>query len=292
MSAVAPHSGRDQRGKMAWYEKVNMAFSWIAAIATAVGVYFLVQQVSQTDAALREAAESNRLTRLAQERDSIAAIGDEEKDQKLVSAAEASAKAAIDAAAAARVSAGASMASAGALDEGNRLTAKSISESALAFKNDQRARVFLKFSVVPAEPKTETDLFRWTIVPNNGGKTPALKMRSVSLPHAGDRPEAPPVWSSIKPIEGTPLSQGQTGRSFGTAEFKFNNKSGFDLYVGKKVNVYIWNRVYYCDAFERLHWVQSCVYHAYGTPLDTVGYCDTGNTTDKNDGDTQDPDCK
>jgi hypothetical protein len=273
-------------------EIIGLVFDGIVTVATAVGVLFLILQWDQTESALSEAKESNRLTRIAQAKADADSIEADKRQDRLIAANETTANAAKDSAQAAKDSAAASIASSRALDTGNELSARSIEQEALAFKNDQRARVSITLNLVPAEPKTANELFHWQIRPTNDGKTEALKTRSVSYAYVAAKPEPAPAWASIAAIEGTPLSTRQTGREFGTQSFKFNDPNGLDLYLKDRVRLYLWNRVYYCDTSQRLHWVQTCAFHTYGTPLTQVGYCTSGNTTDTNNGDAISPECK
>lgn len=150
----------------------------------------------------------------------------------------------------------------------------SIRDSELSDMNGNRAWVTLAaVRVVPQEPIKADDLMSIRITPHVIGNTPAFNMSSKTVGHVRGGPAEQPDWSKTLIDAGTIVFPDQQNRFFETDQFKFADEASFSLYRDGKTHLYFWNRIYYCDAFGRLHWIQTCAFHTYGAGAGRVNYC-------------------
>ena len=145
--------------------------------------------------------------------------------------------------------------------------------------------------MVPGEPSKPDDIFRFRINPIVTGNTPAFSVTSQTSVNLSSEAPPRPDWDSIPLDPGTVISAAVTSRSFGSPALVFSDADEFATYTNDGGRFYLWNRIYYCDAFRRLHWIESSAFHSYGSEAD-VQFFGSHQTTDSNDGDDVDPRCE
>jgi hypothetical protein len=232
------------------FDESPSVFEALTFVVSVVGVIFLLRQMGQTEAALQEAREANRLTKLAQAREAADAPKEDERQSRLIGATETSAEAAKDAANAAKSSASAAVLQANAAISGNV-------QAANRYRQDNRARIV--FDSVNLQPIQAGERIQVTVRFKNIGKVDALNYMQIGMftpapktdatPPYPDMPPRPPISSSVEP-NGVSLLPLRGDRVITEGEAAAMNKGD--------VLVYVWGRIAYDDGFGANHARRFC----------------------------------
>ena len=179
-----------------------------------------------------------------------------------------------------------------------KLALDQITQARDALREDQRAWLaFTGYSLFARAPKTNEwqqrepnvgDQFQVRFELRNYGRTPAWNMWSTERLNFGPVVPPPPKWSGILPTDARPtvVVPGDDGRFNETLPYTI--EPGLEPLYRSEVNrLFVWSRMYYCDASGRRHWTDVCISHLYKHP--TFGVC--GGGFNRDGGEQDHPDC-
>ena len=218
-----------------WHDRVGLFVNIVGTFTTMIGVYLLLSQMNQTESALAEAKEANRIAREGQ---ATAAAKDKEERQQFHDQLGV-AKGGTDAAAKANV-----------------LTQRLFDQGVEASRLDQRAWVG------PRESKTTIEVGKKVTVQiefTNTGKTPALdlygRMETVVL---GTADSFKPVYKSQTPKPSNTVLQPQAGKSFRFIADKELTDAQLATLNNPLFVWYVFGEIHYEDIFKQKHLTTFC----------------------------------
>jgi hypothetical protein len=247
------------------WEWLDRFFNGLVAVATIVGVIFLILQWDQTEKALHEARVANELTRKAQvdaSNDAAIQVGRYERQLKV---AEDTAKAATTTGSAAQVSASAA-------ERQARISEIATAQSLVAFMAQHRAK--LAPSISQVKLPTADNIVDVRLQLENSGGSAGRRIRTWVLRGIAP-PDRPPtvqesVWASSKFAQLGDVLPAEKGSMIRIdAELPAPEVTRFR----NGEDVYLFLRIRYCDAFGAAHWIHQCWHGGIKTPAGFLASC-------------------
>jgi hypothetical protein len=214
----------------------------IVATATVVGVVALLFQLDQTNAALWEAREANRISSEAR---SDAANDAVEQGRRYMEQL----RLAVQMAESAQRSANAAM-------DANTIAQQIRAEAVAEDRESQRAVLTLSFQILVSPTANRPGEF--TAPVTNERSTPALRVRVkqfVVVPRrsAGQPTVTEQMWESVKWQDFGPVFAGEKGRNF-RGRFDDIPADQLQRYIKDEGDLFVFIRMRYCDVFSKPHW--------------------------------------
>jgi hypothetical protein len=232
-------------------DKLRLIFDGAVAVATVLGVIFLILQWRQTDAALTVAKEANDLTRSAQVKAEADSKARDAHDQRLVAAAEMSASAASESAKHAQA----------AIEASSRNAMVQIAASRQAMQTDQRAWVLVSERRLPEFGREPVPLVaRLTI--QNVGRSPAMRV-SQEAHFIANRRGAPFPVTGFRTCNSTGCTPFQTENIGASVEREFTitkNLTATELgaIVRGEYGLWVFGVIRYEDIFGNARFTEYC----------------------------------
>lgn len=152
--------------------------------------------------------------------------------------------------------------------------------SIAASRNDQRAWLAIVNVHLTTEPSAGTELNVIYEITNTG-KTPAINVVGKSGVYLQPTEPASPDWSTITDgINRAVVFPNSTSANM-RAPLRGITQPSINEYTAHRSNLYVRIRFDYTDVFRKPHWLEVCMMHIFGEPLDRFQFCVAGGDIDK-----------
>jgi hypothetical protein len=286
--APTDHNAHDNKltgwASMSWTDRAGFIFDGLVALTTVVTLIFLIAQWRQTNAALGEAKEANRLTKVSQAKADADGKAQDARNERMIAAFESlagatkdSAASAKDSAEASRDTASAATAQAGAARDQARATAEATARAATAYEREQRPRArLLAFEALTRRPGPFKVRYHYF----NDGKRDAERFLSRTTMFVRATVPPRPAWTSrdLPTTNQTTLEAGVKGRYSETQNQPISNANDLLAYDDGKARLYIWLRLDY-SSNGRHYWLETCQSQLKTDSSDVFQSCGSGTAT-------------